>query len=266
MWDHRNYYVLSEVLWRTGHAVYGEGWTGYETTYRSSGDLYVMRNDLKKASRDFEQHLDQAKFLRVNIPENATDEEFKLHWKEIKNAEARSREARNKRDQLIGALRVPEQNQACFDRNANIQNRLIRAFSKDELVLQFGTGALIDWDEWAQHLSFRVSFSQSLIYAPSDLSGIRRATGFVLRESFDNWLKDILEAEVRLAKREGPEIYMEMRDWFLDWVQANPTKPSKEHGETLFAETFSPQGRTTFADLWKAFAPEQWRQRGRPKS
>jgi len=266
MWDHRLFYVLSEVYWRTGHAMYGDIWTGYETTYRPKADLSVLRQKHKNAARDFDQHLGQAKLLRMHYPENATDVEYRSHQADIIAAEAAAADARLKRDQLSDALRVPEQNQENFDRGAGVQRRLVRAFSHGELALIFGTGLQVEWGKWARHATFRVSFAQSLIYAPSDLSGTRRATGFVERKAFDDWLNGPFDIEVRLAKREGSEQFSEMRDWFLSWISENPQKPNKEDGERLFLKRFSPNGKTTFADLWKAFAPDHWRQRGRPKS
>lgn len=266
MWDHRLFYVLSEVHWRTGHAMYGDSWTGFETTYRPKADISVLRQQYKSAARDFEQRLGQAKFLRMNYPENATDVEYQSHQKDIETAEAASADARSRRDQLSDALRVPEQNQENFERGASVQRRLVRAFGHGELTLVFGTGLQVEWDKWARHAAFRVSFAQSLIYAPSDFSSTRRKTGFVKRKAFDDWLSGTLDIEVRLAKREGPELFSEMREWFLNWIAANPQKPNKEDGERLFLKVFSPNGKTTFADLWKAFAPDHWRQRGRPKS
>ncbi|UWR30978.1 hypothetical protein K3758_05470 [Sulfitobacter sp. W002] len=266
MWDHRLFYVLSEVHWRTGRAMYGDLWTGYETTYGPESDLSALRQQQKNAAREFDQQLGHAKFLRMHYPENASDAEYLSHQKDIKSAETASAAARTKRDQLSEALRGPEQNQAGFERGASVQRRLVRAFSRGELALIFGTGMQVNWDEWARHSTFRVSFAQSLIYAPSDLSSIRRATGFVERKAFDDWHNGPLDIEVRLAKREGPEQFADMRDWFLNWITVSPQKPNKDDGEHLFQKTFSPNGKTTFSDLWRAYAPDSWRQRGRPKS
>lgn len=266
MWDHRLFYVLSEVYWRTGHAMYGDLWTGYETNYGPSIALSVLRQQRKNATHDFNKHLSQVKFLHMHYPENATDREYRSHQMDIKTAETALADARLKRDQLSDALRGPEQNQEIFDRRSTVQRRIERAFSHGELALVFGTGLLVDWDKWASRWAFRVSFAQSLIYAPSDLSSTRRATGFVERKVFEDWLENILDIEVRLAKREGPEQFAKMRDWFLSWTAANPQKQNKDDVELLYLKVFSPNGKTTFTDLWKAFAPNHWRLRGRPKS
>ena len=263
MWDHRIYYVLSEVYWRTGYALYGDHWTGTETAYRPDCDLDELRQRHKEAAAAFERHQDHARFLSRNIPDQLTDTEYRAHRAEIGAAEDAAAAARLERDQLSDALRVREQNQRYYDRRVSVERRLVRAFTKGELDLIQGTGTIVEWEKWAKHAAFRVSFGKSLIYAPSHLCNNRRDTGFVARESFDNWLSNVFENEVKVAKREGADRFVKMQEWFINWIAENPEEPGKELSRQQFNKAFKPKGKTTFDNLWAALAPPSWKGKGR---
>lgn len=266
MWDHRQFYVLREVYWRTGHAIYDLSWTGFENSYRPTADLSIIRQKHKDASRAFELKLDHAKFLSANCPEGPTDTEYQKYRAEIEVAKTASATARLQRDQLSEALRQLKYDQEPFDRRINVETRLALAFRRRELDLLFGTGLLVEWDKWSEHSDFEVSFTESLIYSPARMSSQRRKMGFVNRISFDNWLENTFSREVRLAKREGTKQFMEMQRWFLDLVARNPIKPDRKKSKELFLKAFTPKGKTTFDELWKAFGPDQWHTGGRPKA
>lgn len=105
MWDHRSYYVLSEVYWRMGHAMFGGTWTGYENTYRPSVELPEMRLQHRNAQRAIEYHLEHSRALHGHFSNNMTDEAYGKLRTEIKAALA---DARLKRDQLSATIRAPE--------------------------------------------------------------------------------------------------------------------------------------------------------------
>jgi len=262
MWDQRLLYTLGEAYWRTGFALFGPEWTGYESLFAPQSGIAELRREYRQAINALERAKNQIKDLQRTSFLDETEEDWQLRRQQVQEAPDATLRLSQERDQLATLLRGPEEDQEAFDRRRIIECRLIEAFRQNDLTLIYAHSLIVEWDHWAQSGIFKVNFPDSLIYAPHRITRRRRATGYLKKSEFDTWLEqqpDIL-IPPDLATDEDRAGF-----WLKQRARKDAAKPKKAAIYAELEEKFPSLTGRALDRVWASNAPPEWKKPGAGK-
>lgn len=262
--DLSQYYSLLEAFDQTGRRMYGDAWAGLEpfaTSTENPEPIKEQRRSIFNEISDLEsQKVRHQSMMRADVDSDL------LQVASDKLA-AIEEQMRPLRERLV-LLPIMEdgafEDFASYERQKSVKEELVDAFKRKELFLQIGPNQVVDWTAWSRYESFRIYFNLSIVRVPDSYLGrSRRLPAFVERTVLEKWL-------MRFGKPNAVEkvltLSAQAEILLRQIVERDVTKrkPKPEYQIEIQSE-LPGLSKRDFDHVWKAVAPNSWRDGGRPK-
>jgi hypothetical protein len=259
------YYSLLHAFDRLGRRLYSD-WTGDEFEQRpiDAPDVITSKRAPLEA-RLAEIEIEQNK-LRAAIRASLDKSQNDSHEEKITGLFAERVEVQNKLMRIWKLDDASYQRQvAAHQRRSEVEKRLIAALQARELEAQFGRGLMIDWPSWSIERGFKYYLSLSLVRVARNRSAMRRATVWIRRDTFENWLR----TEVSVSPAARAKMSREERcvQWLLELAQKTGGKKPAGGERAIYVDARRDIPGLAFREFhraWLRVAPLDWRIKGAP--
>jgi len=262
-----HFITLNEGFHRVGMFLFPQDWIGREDDAWPTANHETLSDEKQTLEAILKRCIQQERVIRSANFSDMDETEFKDYCDRLGEAECRTRQAREKRDQFGQTYDSRYSDALAYDRREQVEKYLCDAIRLGELNLHFGHGTWKDMKSDFNLANFQISFLFSIVIMPKKYGRSRRHPGFFNKKHFDFWAYPF---EQKLLKYCDAPIEEQMITWFLayrDRCLSGNIKVTQKEAIKECEKYFSQKELgAIFIAVWKLFSTKEMKKTGRPKS
>lgn len=262
--DITDYYSLTEVFERLGHAMFATDWTGAEGWAARVDDPARTQAERRECLAEIDTIEAQIEPLNRKFRRALSDAEFDVANAAIHPLKQSLHEAEERLKSIPDVSEWRIRDFDAYTRRKAVEVALRTAFADQALCIRHQFNAMLDWREVSSDPAFRICFRLSLVRLPYRQNGDnRRAPAFIRKDEFHAWLD--AKGLAHVAKTDLTST-QRVQLWMRNQVKSDGTRKfTRDEYFELVKADFPNTSKREFLRIWSAETPEHWRKGGRPK-